>query len=511
MAWVEKRVNGYVGRYKHPETEKNHTAGRSPSKREALRLAQEQEAKIRRGTWVNPSGPMTFGEYFEHHWMPHRVMEQNTRRTYWSHYHTALKPEFGDVPLVRIRYEHVQGWVARMQREGVSPATVNARCKALQTVLSAPRGGMSAMRSRLIANDPCHGIDLPTVPQREVTIYEPEEVDRILAVMDPYWALVPLLASELGLRWGELLGLRVEDFSVGMRQVTVRRTIVETRRTETGNGTRFARKDYPKSKRPRVLPLAPEVGQAVARQIALRELGPGDRLLSMPAELPPGRFARGANYDATPFVATYTPRRTVVWPEGEPIGRTFCRTGVWLPTLAKIQQEDPAFPVRRIHDLRASAISWLLYAGTPTGRTCCRSVPGRAGRARQLDHDRMAAGTRLSPAGGPRTAGADVAPGVCCDRRAAGDHCAAVATLARRCVVMIIVTTTGRTSHRRCTPWPRRRCRASPCCAASSSPARCRRASSRPCRRSRRTPPCRRTPGPPWWCSGSSGGTCGRS
>lgn len=56
-------------------------------------------------------------------------------------------------------------------------------------------------------------------------IYTPDEVDALVGALDRWWVPLVLLDVDTGMRWGELLGLQVEDFTLGFRSVHVRRTI----------------------------------------------------------------------------------------------------------------------------------------------------------------------------------------------------------------------------------------------------------------------------------------------
>jgi hypothetical protein len=86
MAWVEKRATGYRGRYKDAKG-RSQTAedanGRQVfgSKRAAQQAAQEAEARVRNGTWIDPkAGQITFGEYFLNTWLPSQSKKElNTR------------------------------------------------------------------------------------------------------------------------------------------------------------------------------------------------------------------------------------------------------------------------------------------------------------------------------------------------------------------------------------------------------------------------------------------------
>lgn len=359
MAWTEKYPRGYRGRYRDKQRNIHDVRDAAGSiryftkKKDAKQAALDEESKLRQGTWFDPqSGAITFSDYFEQKWIPNRAFELNTNQYYWSLYRKSLKPRWGDVELRAIMPSDVQGWVAEMIREGVTPATIQHRVKAFQTVLAA-RKGASAMRDKLIQFNPVAGVELPTVPDPEVTIYTPDETDALLVEMDPWWRLIPLFALETGCRWGEVMGVTVDDFAFGYRAVTIRRTILEPDggKKVTGNGTRFMWKDYPKGKKQRTISLSRAASTVVGEWIATLGLGPGDRLFSMPdLTLPPEWHP--------PLTLEWEPLRTEAWPEGIPISRNHFREFVWLPAIAAAR-----VPQRTFHDMRASHISWLLAGG----------------------------------------------------------------------------------------------------------------------------------------------------
>lgn len=348
MAWLERHNGGWRGRYRDADGKKR-TAGSAPTKRKALQLARAEEARVQEGRWFDPSPGQqtTFSEYFERLWLPNRVMELNTRLTYETHYRATLEPTFGSMPLTAIRPSTVQRWVAeQLAADEVRPSTVVARFKSLQTILAAKRGA-SALRDGFIQVNPCAGVNLPYAPRREVTIYTPEEADAVIAHLPPWWRLLPLLAADLGTRWGEALGIEVGDFTPDFRSVRISRTVIEVGKEASGNGTPFAIKPYPKGKKPREISLSPDASTAVHEHVRRLGLTAGDRLFSMP--------------DGE------APKRTDAWPHGLPPSRSFFR-GVWGRAI-----KDAGVPHRRFHDLRASNISWLLAGGLDLPTTMKRA------------------------------------------------------------------------------------------------------------------------------------------
>ncbi|MDP3968827.1 MAG: tyrosine-type recombinase/integrase, partial [Nocardioides sp.] len=338
MAWVEKRGQRWQGRYRDANG-KIRVAASSTSKREAKRMADDKESEVRRGVWHDPSaGRIKFSEYFEDHWLPNRVGESNTIATYRSHYRSTLQPAFGDMEIRRITSPVVQRWVVAMQKEGMKPSTIQAKYKALATILGA-RKGVSAVRDGLIQRSPCEGIDLPTMDQREVDVYTVEEVDRLMSEIPESWRALPLLAADTGMRWGELMGLQVSDFSTGFTVVTIRRTVTEISRKDTGAPTPYMVKERPKSGKSRAVTLGVEAAAMIAELVRDRGLYPGDRLFSM--------LDRHGK-----------PVRTPEWPGGLPVGRSYFRERIWRPANARA-----GVKARRFHDLRGCHISWMLAGG----------------------------------------------------------------------------------------------------------------------------------------------------
>lgn len=143
-------------------------------------------------------------------------------------------------------------------KAGATPGTIRAKYRTLATCLGGLKGS-SAVRDGLIAASPCKGVDLPVADKPEVKIYTPNEVDDLMPAIDPWWQPIPILGADSGLRWGELMGINVFDFSDGYTGVWVRDTIVELTIAKTGNGTPFKIKERPKNKKPRFVALSPEV------------------------------------------------------------------------------------------------------------------------------------------------------------------------------------------------------------------------------------------------------------
>ena len=336
MAWATRKDKKWVGRYRD-EAGKQRSTARVSTKKEALQLAHAEEMKIRQGEWNDPTaGSITFREYFEVHWLPHRTLSKNRRENYRSFFRTSYEPAFGDMQLRKITPPIVQRWVSSEIARGTSPRTLADKATALSTILGSTKG-VSAMRDGLIRTNPVAGVDLPAVPRRTVKIYEVDEFDALLEHLQPY-DLVAVLAAETGFRWGELMGLRVSSFSRDRQYVTADAVIIELSKEAIGNGSRFEWKYSTKGDVDRQVAISPEVATLVDAHIRAHGLQPHDRLLS--------------RLDSAGQV-----KRTDAWPEGLPIGRSNWRA-FWNKA-----HEKAGIPRRRFHDVRASHITWLLSGG----------------------------------------------------------------------------------------------------------------------------------------------------
>lgn len=344
MAYAQQRANGdWTGYYRAPDGRKL-SAGTASSKRAALDLAENEEADIRRNRWNDPSrGSITLRNYYEKHWLPNRRMEVDYKTTIESYWKTEIEPAFGDLELRQIMRSTVQGWVIDMERRGVTANTLNKKWKCLQMILAA-KSGASALRDDLLPQgNPCAGTQLPAQTTREVTILTPEEAMKAIEALDPWYQVLVDFALDSGARWSELQGLVVSDVNFFNGVVTIQRRCKETTKEKSGNGTRWYTAEGTKNGDPqRVVKITSGVLADLAEHCRRLGLSTEDRLFPMHVELRrhKQKFA--------------TVKRDEVWTNGVPISRNHM-SHVWLEAL-----KQSGMPIRRIHDLRASNISWML-------------------------------------------------------------------------------------------------------------------------------------------------------
>lgn len=118
MAWADAHSTGFRGVYRGPDGAKLKTKTFN-SKKKALQAAQDNEARLRNGTWFEPgAGRVT--DYFENQWYPNHAGEVRARGEYVSVYDASLKSEFGNIELRKILPSTAQGWINRQVAGGLT-------------------------------------------------------------------------------------------------------------------------------------------------------------------------------------------------------------------------------------------------------------------------------------------------------------------------------------------------------------------------------------------------------
>jgi integrase len=329
LAYVRRRVtNGGRVRYDawyRDGSGRRHSTGTFLKRRDAAQAARDAEAKIAARQWIDPAdGRVSFADYVKKSWWPSRHLEISTAAAYRSYLDTHFLPYFGQIPMAAILPSTVQAWVGFALRAGLSPRSIRKYHVLLHNIFR------RAVRDRVIASNPCTDTELPKAVSKPTRILSPAEFDQLLNALPARHRVMALVAIETGMRWGELVGLRVRHLDLPRRTLLVHDVIVEVTRKDSPTGQRFVTKPYPKNDQPRRLAITPELVQAITQQIENLELGADDLLF--PSNGCPG---------------------------GAPISRANFRKRAWLPA---IRRAGLGFDVR-FHDLRHTHASWLLAGG----------------------------------------------------------------------------------------------------------------------------------------------------
>jgi integrase len=298
-----------------------------PTKSAARQYGLDREAEVRRGEGRDPrAGRVTLGEWVER-WVQARVAEPRTLSKERSLLGRHVLPAMGDTALDRIDRLTVQAWVSRLSKSGLAAGTVRGAHRVLHQVLTA------AVDSELLRSNPAERIKLPATPPPSDFHWTREQIDAAAAQLDGQDRVVLDVLVGTGLRWGELAGLHADRIDLLRRRLTVAEVLEE----DVG-GMRL--KAYPKSRRRRDVPLAPDLRELLAAHLAVR-----------PSLKPCGlqHPARTRCSGLVFYTAAGNPLSRHVWPRK-----------VLHPAMAAA-----GVPRGRVHDLRHTYASWLVADGVP--------------------------------------------------------------------------------------------------------------------------------------------------
>ncbi|QKV94240.1 tyrosine-type recombinase/integrase [Streptomyces sp. NA02950] len=155
-------------------------------------------------------------------WLPYwldNVIRPNRKRTTYSkyamHIRLYLLPMLGAKRLESLSVRHLRTFLAELARK-TTAATAKEAHRVLRTALTA------ACREELVTRNVASLVEAPKVNSRETTPWSLDETLRFLekARRDPLYAAF-VLAIAMGLRRGEVLGLRWSDVDLDKRVIRV--------------------------------------------------------------------------------------------------------------------------------------------------------------------------------------------------------------------------------------------------------------------------------------------------
>jgi len=217
MASIKKQPSGkWRARYRD-DAGKEH-ARHFPRRVDAQRWLDETTASVVTGQYVDPkAGKVTVREYAVQ-WQAAQVWREKTARRVAADLRLHIFPVIGDRPLASVRQSEIQGLV-----KGLSTKLAGSSVK---VTYSTVRGLFkSAVEDRIIMSSPCVRVKLPATTPKVLTIPPVATVHAIGAELPARWRAVVYVAAGLGLRPGEVFGLKVSDVDFLRREVVVDRQL----------------------------------------------------------------------------------------------------------------------------------------------------------------------------------------------------------------------------------------------------------------------------------------------
>lgn len=159
-----------------------------------------------------------------------------TFEQYAQHLRLYINPAIGQFQLSKLTPQHVQAFINAKLKEGLSPRTVQITLFVLRRALE------QAVKWDLVARNVAKLVDTPHAERPEIKPIVADQVQRFLqAVKGERIEAVFTVGLALGMRRGEVLGLRWEDIDFVCRTVSVKQAVQRS-------GGRFAEGDGQRSK-----------------------------------------------------------------------------------------------------------------------------------------------------------------------------------------------------------------------------------------------------------------------
>ena len=144
-------------------------------------------------------------------------IEATTRAGYREKIKNYIIPELGNTQLKVLKADQVQRWINGLRQRGLSPKTIRNVYNNLNAAMK------KAVVLRMLPFNPCDGVELPKLIRYEAKVYDTQEIKRLLeAAKGSDMYLVVLLGVSVGLRRGEMLGLKWASVNFEAKTISIR-------------------------------------------------------------------------------------------------------------------------------------------------------------------------------------------------------------------------------------------------------------------------------------------------
>jgi integrase len=193
------------------------------SKKEAKLALKETEAFILTGQYVEDKKIST--ENYINHWFndihKHRL-QPSTVNGYENNIKNHIIPNIGAIPLNKLCRNDILIFYNRLLDSGLSVTTVKYVHSVLRKALK------EAVLSDLIIKNPCDSVTLPPQKRYRASVLNAEQIKILMKKSIECNEYEALVALSLGLRKGEVLGLKFSDFDFDQKTVHIQRQVTTT-------------------------------------------------------------------------------------------------------------------------------------------------------------------------------------------------------------------------------------------------------------------------------------------
>ena len=152
-----------------------------------------------------------------------REIKVNTSNAYYADMNKRIFPYIGNLKLKEITPLTLKSLYYTLLDAGIAPRTVARVHSIIKTALQ------SAVDEGYLYDNPCLKVKAPTIPKHKATVISKEQIQQLIVFLDNrkigIFNNAIKLAVLLGLRRGEVLGLKVEDIDFEKHTLTIQRQV----------------------------------------------------------------------------------------------------------------------------------------------------------------------------------------------------------------------------------------------------------------------------------------------
>ena len=213
--------------YPHPGTKSGRANQSFATKEEAKAFDANKRVERHRGVHVDEKAGQQLVEVYIWEWLASVNLKSRSLSRYELAINKHILPFFGKMRMIEVQRTDVNTWVKQKVQAGYAPAGVRLMYAVLAGMFKA------AVIDQVRAATPCVKIgNLPPLPKRSSGkkrkwLPTHPQVMALIRAFAPRLRLAILVGASCGLRYGEVMGLTVEDFDLQNRVVRVRRQLSE--------------------------------------------------------------------------------------------------------------------------------------------------------------------------------------------------------------------------------------------------------------------------------------------
>ena len=225
MAHARLRNNGWQARWRI-RTGKDASKDGFATEQAAIAFGHEQEQLEKRFKNTKTSElKLTVLEFVEEVWAGTLTVRKQTKLSYQRDLNSHILPEFGDVPMAKIKPVDVEKWAAMLKNQkGLSPRTVQKQENLLASILK------KAVENDYLHTTPFAKLKRPKAKKKnKVTPMTFEQVTKLASLLPKQYRIVVWIGYYTAMRPSEALGLTWDQLDFVKNKITIDRQLSRNR------------------------------------------------------------------------------------------------------------------------------------------------------------------------------------------------------------------------------------------------------------------------------------------